>query len=77
MLNNEKEWVKIFASSNGIKTKWLQSSIEANEIEVVALNKKDSMLPIGEIELYVAKENEEQALLLIKNSNNENFMDEE
>lgn len=73
----EKEWVKIFATSDNIKTKWLQSLIEANEIDVVVMNKKDSMLPVGEIEMYVGKEDEEQALMIINNSADENFMDEE
>ncbi len=73
----EKEWVKVFASTNTIKTKWLQSTIEANDIDVVVMNKKDSMLPIGEIELYVDKADEEHALTIINSTSDEDFMDEE
>jgi hypothetical protein len=73
----EKEWVKVFASGDTIKTKWLQSTIEANDIDVVVMNKKDSMLPFGEIELYVDKADEEHALVIINSTSDEDFMDEE
>lgn len=73
----EREWVKVFSSSDTIKTKWLQSTIEANDIEVVVMNKKDSMLPIGEMELYVNKADEDHALTIINSTSDEDFMDEE
>jgi len=45
--------------------------LEANDIPAVVLNKQDSSLKFGRIELYVAKEVQEQALDILTQSNTE------
>ena len=50
----EKDWVKIYSSSNMQHIELLKALLDENEIESVIINKQDSSYPVfGEMELYV------------------------
>lgn len=63
----EKDWVKIYATSDVIKAEMVKSFLLENDIHAVVINKKDSSLFIGEVELYVKQEDALKATHLIKN----------
>ncbi len=63
----EKDWVKIYATSDVIKAEMAKSLLLENGIQPVVINKKDSSLFIGEAELYVKQEDVLKATHLIKN----------
>lgn len=65
----EKNWVKIYTSTNAFKSSVVKSVLNDHEIEVIELNKKDSSyLNFGEIELYIHANHFEEALeIIIKN----------
>lgn len=65
----EKDWVKIYTSTNSYKTAIVSAVLKDHMIEVVELNKKDSSyLNFGEIELYIHRRYFDQAIeLIIKN----------
>jgi hypothetical protein len=69
----ENAWTKVLASTNLLKTEWLKSVLEENGIAAVVMNKRDSALPVGEIELYVQPDNVIAALNLIEKSEHENI----
>lgn len=65
---SENNWTLIYTTNIDFQAEIVKELIEENEIEVVIINKKDSFYKtIGEIELYVLKENEEVAKSVIKN----------
>ncbi|MFU8844204.1 MAG: putative signal transducing protein [Bacteroidales bacterium] len=53
----DKNWVKIYATSDVYKAELLKGLLIENEISAVVINKKDSAYLIGEAELYVLAEN--------------------
>ena len=63
----EKDWVKIYSTSDVIKAEMAKSLLLENSIQSVIINKKDSSLFIGEAEIYVTQENVLKATHLIKN----------
>jgi len=64
----EKDWVKVYSSSDVIKAEIVKSSLLENNIQAVVINKRDSsLLVIGEAEVYVKKEDVLMATHLIKN----------
>lgn len=72
----EKDWVKIFNSTDEVKVQLMRTLLEANEIASVILNKRDSLFPFGQVELHVSLEDEDTALALINNQDeNENPAD--
>jgi hypothetical protein len=72
----EKDWVKIFNSTDEVKVQLMRTLLEANEINSVILNKRDSLFPFGQVELHVSLEDEDTALALINNQDeNENPAD--
>jgi len=62
----EKDWIKINASTNESRIEMARQALIANNIDAVVLNKKDSSYLFGSSELYVSRENEEEAKLIIK-----------
>ena len=64
--------VKILSTENPNKAEITRQMLEENNINVVLLNKQDSSyLMFGSIELYVHEEQVEQAMKLLKYSENE------
>lgn len=67
----EQDWIKIRTYGNILAAEMDKQLLEANDIPAVVLNKQDSSLKFGRIELYVAKEVQEQALDILTQSNTE------
>jgi hypothetical protein len=53
----EKEWVKIFEAPDELQIEIAREALEAIEIYSVIINKKDRIYRIGDIELYVHRDN--------------------
>ncbi len=68
----EKNWVRIFTSSNYYKSEMIKQALAGNHIDSVLLNKQDSSYPtFGDIEVYVHQENFSDAIeILILNQYN-------
>ena len=63
----EKDWVMVYTLKKEYNAEMLQEVFDDNKINCVMINKKDSSyVPIGNIEVYVHKDNEEKAKELIK-----------
>ena len=64
--------VKLLSTENPNKAEITRQMLEENNINVVLLNKQDSSyLMFGSIELYVHEEQVEEAMNLLKHSENE------
>lgn len=65
----EKNWVKIYTSTNNYKTALVTTLLKDHAIDVVELNKKDSSYQnFGEIELYIHPKDFDEAIeIIIKN----------
>lgn len=65
----EKEWVKIYTSTNNFQASLVSSILKDHMIDVVEMNKKDSSyLNFGEIELYIHPKHFDEAIeIIIKN----------
>jgi hypothetical protein len=62
----EKNWVKIFASSNFYQSEMVKQALAGNHIDSVLLNKQDSShRAFGDIEVYVHQEDFSNALEII------------
>jgi len=62
----EKDWVKIYSTISEGDAAIKKQHLENNEIKVVAINKQDSIYKqLGEIELYVLRDNAIKAKQLI------------
>lgn len=53
----EKEWVKIFEAPEELQIEIARQALEEKDIDSVIINKKDRVYRIGEIELYVHRDN--------------------
>lgn len=53
----EKDWVKVFESPEELKIEIARQLLEENEIDSVVINKRDRSYNIGDIELYVHRDN--------------------
>lgn len=62
----EKNWVLIYSASKAYQAELLKEVLDENEIVCDIINKKDSSFLLGDVEVYVQKENEEKALALVK-----------
>lgn len=62
---NEQEWIKIQSFDRIHQAELRKNVLEQNGIQAVVVNERDSLFLIGEIELYVRKQDEKQALELI------------
>ena len=61
----EKDWIKIQAYENAIKAEMDKQLLEEHGIPAIVLNKQDSSLKFGGIELYVNKAMNQEALALL------------
>ncbi|MCD4790305.1 MAG: DUF2007 domain-containing protein [Bacteroidales bacterium] len=65
----DKNWVKIFSTSENYKAEILKGLLLENNIEAVIINKKDSAYLFGELELYVRMDNVLKAKRIITTHN--------
>lgn len=72
----EKGWVKIATYSNELTGEMVKLTLEQHGILAVLLNKQDSSLKFGKIELFV-QENDEIAAVDIIAANNSQELDED
>ncbi len=63
----EKGWVKVFTAKELYRASLLKGVLEDEGIDVIILNKKDSIyITIGEVELYVKQSDAVRALNIIQ-----------
>jgi hypothetical protein len=62
----EKGWEKILETSNELRIEIARQILEENDIEAIVLNKKDSSYQIGDIEIYVNRDDILKAKLVLK-----------
>jgi hypothetical protein len=62
----ENEWVVIAGFTDDVKSQIAVDRLLANGIDAVAIDKRDSIYKIGEIELYVHRDNVLPAKEIIK-----------
>lgn len=66
----EKNWVKIYSTTQSYFAEILKNMLHSNGIECVVINKTDSSyLVFGEAELYAPKEKAKEAIMLIEEQN--------
>jgi len=64
----EKGWVEVYMTMQNYKASIAKELIENEGIKAVVLNKHDSAYPtLGELSIYVAEQDAEKALVLLKN----------
>ena len=65
----EKNWVKIFTSSNYYRSEIVKQVLTEHHIDSVLINKQDSShRSFGDIEVYIHQENFSQAIeIMIRN----------
>jgi hypothetical protein len=62
----EKNWVKIFTSSDYYKSEMIKQALAGNHIDTVILNKQDSShRTFGDIEVYIHQEDFSNAIEII------------
>ncbi len=66
----EKDWVVAYYASQTFQAEMIRKMLSDHEIEVFIINKQDSSYHIGEIELYVKRDNVVRAKKLIKDFEN-------
>jgi len=62
----EKNWVKIYESTDEMKAEMARQLLEDNDIESVIINKKDRAYGFGDYELYCMRDYIIRAKLLLK-----------
>lgn len=68
----EKNWTKIFSSTNPIEVEILKQMLDENGVISIDINQQDSSYNMfGNINLYVQEEYVENATKLIEQNNNE------
>lgn len=61
----EKNWIKVFTTTNPIEAEITKQMLEAHQIPAVVMNKQDSSYRFGQVELYVHESAAEAAGALI------------
>lgn len=61
----EKDWVKIYTSSNFYRSEIIKQALIENDIEAVLLNKQLSGYNIGAVEVYIHQEDFSKAIEII------------
>ena len=66
-----KDFVLVFTTSEAFKAEIAKEILDDNDIHYVVMNQQDSVIPsIGEIEIYVHKDDLELALDILKKLKN-------
>ena len=67
MIKNDNDWVHVYSSAYPHKVNIVKAVLADNSIKSVEVNKQDSVyIMIGDIELYVHRDDELLASFLIK-----------
>ena len=61
----EKDWVKIYTSSNFYRSEIIKQALIENDIEAVLLNKQLSGYNIGSVEVYIHQQDFSKAIEII------------
>ena len=61
----EQDWVVIYSADSAQSILMIKAMLETNSIDAVELDKQDSGYKIGDMELYVRRENVMRAKYLI------------
>ena len=61
----EKDWVKIYTSSNLYRSEIIKQALIENDIEAVLLNKQLSGYNIGAVEVYIHQQDFSKAIEII------------
>ena len=67
----EKNWVSIFSTEQPYLADIARLVLDENNISSIVMNKKDSFYKIGEVDLYVNRDQALRAKNLIKNIGSE------
>ena len=68
----EKNWIKLFSSTDPVEVEIIKHVLRENNIHSVTINQQDSSyLMFGTIDLYVNQDNLKQANELIQKNQNE------
>ena len=62
----EREWVKVYEAPEELNIELARQLLEAIEIDSVIINKRDRLYKIGDIELYVHRDNVLRAKQVLK-----------
>jgi hypothetical protein len=62
----QKDWFKVYSSSDFYKSELLRQALIENQIEAVLVNKQGYPYNIGEVELYVHSQDMDKAVEIIK-----------
>jgi len=73
----EKEWKKIYTGTDFFRVEIIRQVLAEHDIDAVVMNKQDSSYRFGQIELYVHKEREADALGVIEEMGNIDELPEE
>ena len=67
----EKDWIKIYSSTDPVKVEILKHVLLENNIHAVNINQQDSSyLMFGTIDLYIKRDNQKKAHQLMKKQQN-------
>ena len=67
----EKNWIKIYSSTNPVEVEILKHVLLENNIHAVNINQQDSSyLMFGTINLYIKSDNQKKALQLMEKQQN-------
>lgn len=66
-----KDWRLVFSTDKSYEAEMIRAFLESAGLEPVVMNKRDSSFLFGDIDVYVSPEQEEQALSIIKDIDNE------
>lgn len=67
----EKDWILVYTANKKYNADVLEEIFDDYNIKSIAINKKDSLyVTIGDIEIYVHKNDEEKAKKIIKEFEN-------
>jgi len=68
----EKDWALLYSTHLPQEAELLKNLLEHNDIDVILVNKKDSLyVTIGEVELYVKRDELIKAKFILENRPNE------
>ena len=66
-----EDWISIFSTNKSFEAELMRGKLENAGIETVLMNKQDSSYLFGEIDIYVHKEESQQALNIINSHEDE------
>lgn len=67
----DKDWRLVYSTDKVYEAEMIRGFLESAGLDSIVLNRRDSSFLLGDIDIYVSPEQEEQALSIIKNTGNE------